>query len=266
MNGLLLMGSTEYFAEGTANIAAHNSRHSYDTVFHSAQAKMDANSAAPEAGDFATLCSASFARHFGAYAGKTYDHVLDAASIAQQNWVHEDFPFDQFFADSVDDSVLDWKPARANPSQLAPDIQAKISGTLGKHAIVVPPALDEKMRHDPALREQVTKNIDQIYAFHTSGGPRLPLPGTKFYGTRVYSSVVILNEDGEVEHCRVSSGGGMIGPDEETLRQIEREQKRKAKRKEANERLNDEAAAKYWEEHRTLLKSTAASVTSHALC
>lgn len=189
---------------------------------------------------------------------------MDATSIAQQNWRHEDFPFDKFFTDSVDNSILDWKPTRANPSQLSPDVQAKINGTLGKHAIVVPPALDEKMKHDPALREKVAKNVDKIYSFHTDGSPRLPLPGTRFYGTRVYSSVVVLNEDGEVEHCRVSSGGGMIGPDEETLRQIEREQKRKTKRAAENERLNEEATAKYWEEHRALLGNGPANATSNA--
>ena len=271
MNELLLIGSTDRFTESTANVAARslrqktNSNLFYDTIFQSMKATMDTNDATPETDDFASLCSVSFARHFGAYARKTYYHVLDAASIAQQNWCHEDFPFDKFFTNSVDDSALDWKPTRANPSQLAPDIQAKISGTLGKHAIVVPPALDEKMKHDPVLREKVAKNIDQTYAFHVGAGPRLPLPGTKFYGTRVYSSVVILNEDGEVEHCRVSSGGGMIGPDEETLRQIEREQNRKAKRKAENERLNAETAAKYWEECRTLPENTAASATTYSL-
>lgn len=187
---------------------------------------------------------------------------MDASSISQQNWLHEDFPFNKFFSDSVDDSVLDWKPTRENPSQLTPDIQTKLSGTLGKHAIVVPPALDEKMKQDPALREQVAKNIDRIYTFHTSGGPRLPFPDTKFYGTRIYSSVVVLNENGEVEHCRVSGGGGMIGPDEETLRQIEREQKRQAKRKAENERLNAEAAVEYWAERCELLKNDAASAAS----
>ena len=76
------------------------------------------------------------------------------------------------------------------------------------------------------------------------------LPGTKRYGTKLYSAVVVLDENGEVDNCRVSSGGSIIGPDEETLRQIEREQKRKAKRKAEALQLDEEAAVKRFEARR----------------
>ena len=76
--------------------------------------------------------------------------------------------------------------------------------------------------------------------------PFLPMPGTKFYGTRTYGSVIVLNEEGEVEHACVTSGGGMIGPDEHTLRQIEREQAKKRERREAAHRIAVGAAEKHW--------------------
>ncbi len=203
------------------------------------------------------LCRGAFERYFGSVAEKTYHHVMDATSISQQNWCHEDFPFDKFFSDETDDSVLAWQPKRATPSPLSPEIQTKTGATLGKNAIVVPPALDEKMKDDPALREKVAANIAQVYAFHVGSGPRPVLPGTKFYGTRLYSAIVVLNENGEVKHCRVSGGGGWIGPDEKTLRQIEQEQKRKAKRKAENHLLNEKASMRYFETCRVLFQNDA---------
>ena len=76
--------------------------------------------------------------------------------------------------------------------------------------------------------------------------PQMTLPGTKFYGTKVYGSVIILNKDGEVENSCVTSGGGMLGPDEKTLRQIEEEQAKKQRRKDENRRLVQEAAIDYY--------------------
>ncbi len=207
------------------------------------------------------LCQASFARNFGHSAGAAYYHVMDATTITRENWCHEDFPYDRFFTDDTDNSILDWAPERANPSQMASEIQAKVNATLGKSAIIVPPALEEKMKSAPALRAKVAANIDKIYAFH-AGGPRLTLPGTKFYGTRLYSAVVVLDENGEVANCRVSSGGGIIGPDEKTLRQIEREQNRQAKRKAENRQLDAKAARKRFEKHRTLQRNDLTSNTT----
>ena len=75
--------------------------------------------------------------------------------------------------------------------------------------------------------------------------PHLTMPGTKFYGTKMYGSVIVLNKDGKVEHSCVTSGGGIIGPDEKTLRQIELEQDRKMKRKEENRVIAKEAELEY---------------------
>ena len=235
-----------------------NGAASFSALFQSMQARKNEigeNSGFAQEANFEALCKASFGRNFGCCAGTSYYHVMDATSITRENWCHEDFPYDKFFANEVDSSVLNWKPTRVNPSQLASEVQSKITSTLRKCAIVVPPALDEKMKTDPALRERVAKNIDKIYAFHVNGTPLPPLPGTKHYGTKVYSAVVILDENGEVDNCRVSSGGSMIGPDEETLRQIEREQKRKAKRKAEALQLDGEAVSKRIEARYVLQES-----------
>lgn len=203
----------------------------------------------------------SFERHYGQSAGRTYYHVMDASSISRGTWCHNDFPYGAFLTDEVDPSILTWQPTRMNPSQLDADVQRKISATLGQNAIVVPPELDEKMKTDPALRLKVLANIDRIYTFH---GPRNypPLPGTKFYGTRIYGSVIILGKDGEVANCEVSSGGGMIGPDERTLREIEREQKKKAARKMMNHMLEMKAIEKRIDARYMMMKDSMNSMAA----
>ncbi len=62
---------------------------------------------------------------------------------------------------------------------------------------------------------------------------------------RIYSCVVVLDENGEIAHAVGSSGGGNIsGPTEAEMRQFEAEQAAKKKRREEYARLNEEAALK----------------------
>ena len=77
------------------------------------------------------------------------------------------------------------------------------------------PALEEKMKNDPALAQQVMAKVE---SFIMKDQATLP-PG------RIYSCVVVLDENGEISHAAGSSGGGNIsGPTEEEMRQFEAEQ------------------------------------------
>ena len=192
---------------------------------------------------FSEICSDTWQRYFG-QSSQNYYHVMNATGISSENWSHNDFPYQKFLENDVDESVLSWKPSRANPSQLNSDVQSKLTATLGKHAIVIPPELEERLKIDPKLREKVIANIDKIYKFHTQP-PTFKIPGVKEYGTKIFGSVTILNAKGEVENCVVTSGGTIMGPDEETLRQIEREHAKKLKRKEFNAELLEQARIEY---------------------
>ena len=194
---------------------------------------------------FADMWKAAYGKYFPQGAGQWFYHVTDASGIPDAEWQHNDFPFDRLMREEPDASVFSWRPSRANPSQLDAEVQAKTQATLGRHAIFVPPELDEKMKHDPALARKAANAVERVYSFHRPQ-PFLPMLGTKFYGTRMYGSVIVLNAEGEVEHACVTSGGGMIGPDEHILRQIEREQAKKRERREAAHRIAVEATEKHW--------------------
>ena len=193
---------------------------------------------------FADMWKAAYGKYFPQGAGQWFYHVMDLSGISDEDWQHNDFPYDRLMRDAPDMSAVSWRPSRANPLQLDAKVQAKTQATLGKHAIFVPPELEENMKNNPALARKVVNAVEKVYSFHCPQ-PFLSMPGTKFYGTKTYGSVIILNAEGEVEHACVTSGGGILGPDERTLRQIEQEQEKKQARREATHRMAIEASEKH---------------------
>ncbi len=162
-----------------------------------------------------------------------YYHVMDASNIPQNVWERLDFPHEKFFSNDVDPSILDWQPTGAAPKLSDASVQSRLNSVLGKNAVVVPPALEEKLKTDPALAEKVMANIDNLFAWN--GFPSVP-DGT-------HSALIVLDENGEVARWQLV-GAGAMGPSEEELRQIEARQKAKEDRREEYARLNEEAALK----------------------
>ena len=165
-----------------------------------------------------------------------YYNVMDTSKIDGSLWGRNDYPWDKYFSNHADASVLDWKPSGAEPAMLDSDVQAKINSTIGKKAVVVPPELEEKMKNDPELAKKVMANVENFITTYTATSVR---PG------RVCSWLISLDENEEIEKYRVTGGGGNIsGPTEEQQRQFEAEQAAKRKRREEYARLNEEAALK----------------------
>ncbi len=168
-------------------------------------------------------------------------HVMDASSISQGVWERNDFPFEKFFDDEVDESVLNWQPSGKDPAMADASVQSRLDSTLGQKAIVVPPELEEKMKNDPELAKKVMERVESFIQNHPTR------PG------RILSYLISLNEDGEIAHFRVTGGGGHIsGPSEAELRQFEEEQKAKQEKKAKQAKENAERIQKIAEERRQL--------------
>lgn len=166
-------------------------------------------------------------------------HVMDASKISQGVWERNDFPFEKFFEDDVDEFVLNWKSTGKNPDMADPGVQARLNSTLGGKSIVVPPELEEKMKNNPELAQKVMDKVDSFITNHPTR------PG------RVLSYLIALDENGDIAHFRVTGGGGHIsGPSEEELRQFEAEQKEKREKKIKQERDNIERSRETAEERR----------------
>ena len=161
-----------------------------------------------------------------------YYHTADASNIPQGVWERNDFPFEKFFCNDLDESAVNWKPNGANPAMDSSGVQSRLHSIAGQKSIVVPPELEEKMKNDPALAKQVMAKVESFIATNQ-------VPG------RICSHLIVLDENGEIARFRASSHGGNItGPTEEEMRQFEAEQAAKKKRREEYARLNEESALK----------------------
>ena len=161
-----------------------------------------------------------------------YYHTADASNIPQGVWERNDFPFEKFFRNDLDEAAVNWKPNGANPAMDSSEVQSRLHSIAGQKSIVVPPELEDKMKNDPALANQVMAKVESFIAANQ-------VPG------RVCSHLIVLDENGEIARFRASSHGGNItGPTEEEMRQFEAEQAAKRKRREEYARLNEESALK----------------------
>lgn len=127
-----------------------------------------------------------------------YYHVMDASKISQGTWERNDFPFEKFFADEVDSSILNWKPSGKEPAMDDSRVQARLNSTLGKKSIIVPPELEEKMKDNPELAKSVMAKVENFIATHPTR------PG------RICSYLISLDENGDIAHFKAVGGGGNI--------------------------------------------------------
>ena len=155
-----------------------------------------------------------------------YYHVMDGSKISQGAWDRNDFPFERFFSDNVDESVLGWTPSGVEPSANSPEVQSRWSSTAGRKALIVPPALEEKMQNDPELAEKVMANVENFIATYPA--------------VQGCSYLIELDENGEISKYRVSSPGTITVSSSEF---VEARRAREAKHAEY-ERLAEEAALK----------------------
>ncbi len=163
-----------------------------------------------------------------------YYHVMDGTKISQGSWNRNDFPVDKFFQNDTDDSVLNWTPTGAEPAAASSQVQSRWNSTLGQKSIIVPPALEGKMKNDPELAKRVMANVENFITVYSATSVR---PG------RICSWLISLDENGEIEKYRVTGGGGNIsGPTEAEMRQFEAEQAVKRKRRARYMQILEESA------------------------
>ena len=123
-----------------------------------------------------------------------YYNVMDTSRIDGSLWGRNDYPWDKYFSENADASVLDWKPSGAEPAMLDSKVQAKINSTIGKKAIVVPPELEEKMKNDPELARSVMAKVEGFSAEQDIMNPN-PRKGY----------LIALDENGDIAHACVTS-------------------------------------------------------------
>ena len=159
------------------------------------------------------------------YPGLKY-HVLDTSKINSSLWQRNDYPFEKFFEDELDESDLDWKPTSREPSMLDAGVQARLNAARGKYAIVVPPVLEEKLKNNPELSQSIMNKISTLIKEQDT------VPSS------IDSFNITLDDEGNISNYRLSGGGGEITITQRNgLRKSQDEETEEVKEQERNQRL-----------------------------
>ena len=123
-----------------------------------------------------------------------YYNVMDTSKIDKGLWGRNDYPWDAYFKEPADNAVLNWKPTGAEPDMQSPEVQSKINSMAGKMSIVIPQELEEKMKNDPELAQQVMNRIDGFI--------------TKYYRPEANQGFLItFDENGEINNACIACEG-----------------------------------------------------------
>lgn len=156
-----------------------------------------------------------------------YYNVMDTSKIDRGLWGRNDYPWDAYFSEPADGSVLNWTPSGPEPNMQSPEVQAKINSMAGKMSIVIPSELEEKMKKDPELAGQVMDNIDGFIA--------------KYYRPEANQGFLItFDENGEINNACIACEGRITVSSSEF---VETRKAREAKHAEY-ERIAEENAIK----------------------
>ncbi len=158
-----------------------------------------------------------------------YYNVMDTSKIDSTLWGRNDYPWEKYFTNNADESVLDWKPSGVEPPMSDPKVQARINSTIGKKAIVVPPQLEEKMKNDSELAKRVLAKVENFIASQDAANPN-PRKGY----------LIALDENGEIAHTCVTSEKMTVSSSE----MVESYKRRKEKHAEY-ERMAEETVLKH---------------------
>ena len=156
-----------------------------------------------------------------------YYNVMDTSKINGGLWGRNDYPWDAYFSEPADESVLGWTPSGAEPDMQSPAVHAKMNSMLGKIAVVIPPELEEKMKIDPELAKKVMERVDNFLLTNSTPGEN-------------EGFLMTFDENGEINHaCVVGEGKFTVSSSEF----VEARKAREAKHAEY-ERLAEENALK----------------------
>lgn len=119
-----------------------------------------------------------------------YYNVMDTSKIDEGLWGRNDYPWDAYFSEPADASVLGWTPSGAEPDMQSPEVHAKLNSMVGKIAIVIPPELEEKMKNDSELAKKVMERVDSFLLTNSTPGEN-------------EGFLMTFDENGEINHACV---------------------------------------------------------------
>lgn len=104
-------------------------------------------------------------------------------------------------------------------------VQARLNAARGKYAIVVPPALEEKLENNPELSQSIMDKISTLIKEQDT------VPSS------MDSFTISLDDEGNISNYRLSGGGGEITVTRRNGQKSKDEETEEVKEQERNQRL-----------------------------
>lgn len=104
-------------------------------------------------------------------------------------------------------------------------VQARLNAVRGKYAIVVPPALEEKLENNPELSQSIMEKISTLIKEQDT------VPSS------IDSFTISLDDEGNISNYRLSGGGGEITVTRRNGQKSKDEETEEVKEQERNQRL-----------------------------
>ena len=132
-------------------------------------------------------------------------HVMDCSS---SNWFRNDFPHYKLFQQSVNRyEIENWRPTGDEPTQAnSPATHALTRVAPGSVAIVIHPAVQEKMDADPEYAREIFDRIEAWFAFDEARNAAIAA-GHGDIGSGIEQRAVAIGEDGLITNALASSSG-----------------------------------------------------------
>lgn len=140
--------------------------------------------------DSTTKAQMSFEEMLKSKYSGVYYNVMDTSQIDGALWGRNDYPWNAYFSEPADKSVLNWTPSGAEPDMQSPAVHAKMNSMLGKIAVVIPPELEEKMKNNPELVQKVMERVDNFLLTNSTPGEN-------------EGFLMTFDENGEINHACV---------------------------------------------------------------
>ena len=131
-------------------------------------------------------------------------HVFDGSSRYWQT--RQDFPFDKLYRQDCDGTEIEnWKPDGPDPGMLSAEVQRSLGRIPpGSKAVIIHPAVQQRMEEDPAYADEIYARIEAWFAFDVACNEAI-LPGC----TVGMSQCIAIGEDGQIANTQACGDGGI---------------------------------------------------------
>lgn len=131
-------------------------------------------------------------------------HVMDCSS---KNWIRNDFPHYKLFQKNVNKyEIENWRPSGDEPTQANSPASHKLGQVApGSVAVVIHPAVQQKMEENPEYAREIFERIEAWFAFDDARNAAIRAAHGET-GSGIEKRAVAIGEDGNITNALAAGG------------------------------------------------------------